>query len=73
MVEITSQVRQWGRSVGIVIPKEEAERAHIKTGDKVRLLIMGKKNPVNETFGILKLKRPTEKILSEIDREGWDE
>ncbi|MBN2067215.1 MAG: AbrB/MazE/SpoVT family DNA-binding domain-containing protein [Candidatus Diapherotrites archaeon] len=72
MVEITSQVRRWGRSVGVVIPKEAAEKAHIKTGDKVRLLIMGK-NPLHETFGILKLKRPTEEILKEVDREGWDE
>ena len=72
LVEITSQVRQWGRSVGIVIPKETAEKAHIKTGDKIRLLIMGK-NPLRETFGILKLKRPTKEILKEVDREGWDE
>ncbi|MFA4855663.1 MAG: AbrB/MazE/SpoVT family DNA-binding domain-containing protein [archaeon] len=73
LVEITSQVRQWGRSVGIVIPKDAAEKANIKTGDKVRLLIMGKNNPLKETFGILKLKRPTEEILGEIDKEGWDE
>ncbi len=72
MVEITSQVRQWGRSVGVVIPKETAEKAHIKTGDKIRLLIIGK-NPLRETFGILKLERPTEEIMKEVDREGWDE
>jgi len=72
LVEIISQVRQWGRSVGVVIPKETAKKANIKTGDKIRLLIIGK-NPLKETFGILKLKRPTEEILKEVDKEGWDE
>ena len=73
MVEITSQVRQWGRSVGVVIPKQAAEKAQIKAGDKIKLLIMGKQNPIKETFGSVKLKRATQKILGEVDREGWDE
>ncbi len=73
MIEVTSQVRKWGSSVGIVIPKEAAKRANVKEGDTIRLLVMGKNNPIAETFGIAKLKRPTKKILEEIDREGWDE
>ncbi len=75
LVEVTSQVRKWGSSVGVVIPKEAAKRANIKSGDKIRIVINPEKNPFNETFGALKgkLKRPTEKILKEIDREGWDE
>jgi len=73
MVEVLAQVRDWGRSVGVVIPKETAAKAHIKSGDKIRLLIMEKKNPIEETFGILKFKRPVKEILKEVDREGWDE
>jgi hypothetical protein len=34
---------------------------------------MKKKNPLEETFGILTLKRSTEEILREVDEEGWDE
>lgn len=73
MAEVTAQVREWGRSVGVVIPKETAARARIKSGDKIRLMIMEKKNPLSETFGILKLKRPTKEILKEVDKEAWDE
>ena len=34
--------------------------------------IKKKRNPLKETFGILKLKRKTEDILKEVDKEGWD-
>ena len=75
MVEITSNVRKWGSSVGVIIPKDAAKKANIKSGDKIRIVINPEKNPFDETFGALKgrLKRPTEKILKEIDREGWDD
>jgi bifunctional DNA-binding transcriptional regulator/antitoxin component of YhaV-PrlF toxin-antitoxin module len=75
VVEICSQVRKWGSSVGVVIPKEAAKKAGVRDGDKVCIIISKEKNPFDETFGSLKgkLKRPTEKILKEIDRDGWDE
>ena len=73
LVEITSQVRRWGRSVGIVIPKETVKKANIKAGDEIRLFVIGKNNPLQETFGILKPKRPTEQVLKEVDRELWNE
>jgi len=73
MVEITAQVREWGRSIGVVIPKEAASKAHLNAGDRIRLLIMKNKNPLKETFGILKFKRSTEEILREVDKEAWNE
>lgn len=73
MGEVLAQVRQWGRSIGVVIPKEAAQSAHLKSGDTIRLLIMGKKSPISETFGVVKLKRSTKEILKDVDREGWDE
>lgn len=73
MVEIISQVRKWGSSVGVVIPKEAAKKANVKTGDKITIIIQPERNPLKETFGILKPKRSTEKILKEVDKEGWDE
>lgn len=73
MVEVTAQVRQWGRSVGIVIPKETAVKARLKPGDEVRVSIMKKNNPLKELFGITKFSRPIGKILKEVDREAWNE
>ena len=31
------------------------------------------KNPIKETFAILKFKRSTQDILDESDKESWDE
>ena len=73
MVEVLAKIRTWGRSLGVVIPKEKAEEAKLKSGDEVRLLILDKKNPIRETFGIAKFSRPTQEILDEVDREGWDD
>lgn len=72
MIETEAQVKEWGRSVGIVIPKDAVLKERIAVGDTVRILIKKKGNPLKKTFGIIKLKRSTEEILNEIDKEGWD-
>ena len=72
MAELTAQIREWGRSIGIVIPKDFALKSNLKSGDKIKLLILKNKNPLKETFGIAKFSRPTSKILNEVDKEGWD-
>jgi len=72
MVEVTAQIRRWGRSLGVVIPKGASDKAKLKEGKKVRLIISDDQNPIRETFGIAKLKKPTKRLLREIDREGWD-
>ncbi len=73
MIETETQVREWGRSVGIIIPKDAVLKERILVGDIVKILINKKKNPLKETFGIIKFEKSTEKILKEIDKEGWNE
>jgi len=72
MIETEAQIREWGRSVGVVIPKEVVVKERIKVGDNVKILIKKKSNPLKETFGILRLKRSTDEILKEIDKESWN-
>lgn len=73
MIEVESQIREWGRSLGVVIPKNAIINEKIKAGDIVKLLIKKKINPLKETFGTLKLKKSTEEILREVDEEGWND
>ncbi len=73
MEEVQTQVREWGRSLGVVIPKEAALKEHLKEGDIVKLLIMKKSNPIKKTFGTFRFKRSTKEMLAEADRESWDE
>src|SRR3989344_6390926 len=73
MIEVKSKVRQWGRSLGIVLPKEEIKIEAIEKDDLVTVLISKKKNPLKETFGTLRIRKSTDEILKESDRDAWDE
>ena len=73
MIEVEAKVRKWGRSFGVVIPKEKIKEEGINENESVTLLIGKKRNVLEETFGTLKLKRTTQEILDESDREDWDE
>ncbi len=67
--------REWGRSLGFVIPKDIVKKENIKKGDKLKVIIQknkGEENPLKITFGTLKMKTPTDQLLKEIDEEGWD-
>ena len=73
MIEVEAKVRKWGRSFGVVIPKDKIKEEGIKEDETITLLIGKRTNVLKETFGTLKLKRTTQEILDESDREDWDE
>ena len=73
MLEVKAKVREWGRSLGIVLPKETAKVEGIKKNDTVTLLISKKNNALKETFGTLSFKESTDEILKKSDEEAWDE
>ncbi|MBI4163980.1 MAG: AbrB/MazE/SpoVT family DNA-binding domain-containing protein [Candidatus Aenigmarchaeota archaeon] len=73
MKEVQTQVREWGRSLGVVIPKDAAIEEHIKPGDTIKLLILKKSNPLKRTFNSFKFKKSTKEMLEEADMESWDE
>jgi antitoxin component of MazEF toxin-antitoxin module len=69
---VAVKTRQWGHSLGIVIPSEMVERLNIKPDEEVVLEIQKKENALKELFGALKFQKPTAKILDEVrkDLEG---
>ncbi len=73
MTEIRSQLREWGRSLGVVIPKEVVIKEKLKAGETIEMIIRKKTNPVNKTFGTFKFKKITKEMLKESDEEAWDE
>jgi antitoxin component of MazEF toxin-antitoxin module len=73
MIEVEVKVRKWGRSFGVVIPKEKIKEEGIKENDTIKLLIGKRTNVLRETFGTMKFKRTTQEILDESDREDWNE
>ena len=70
MIEKETRLKKWGNSIGVIIPKEEAEKENLKINQRVRIII----NPVDlirvkDIFGkFKKMKKPTSKIMKEIDR-----
>jgi len=66
-----AQIREWGGSLGLVIPNELVLQDQLKAGDTVEFILLKRGSVVREVFGKLKLKRSTDEILKEIDEEGW--
>ena len=73
MIEVRAKIRKWGRSFGVVIPKEMVLKERLKENETVKLLIVKPTNALRETFGSLKIKRSTQEILDESDKELYDE
>ena len=69
MIEITTKIRKWGNSFGIVIPHSKVEKDSIKEGNEVNVLINKNENILKETFGTFKFKKSTQKMIDEIDKE----
>lgn len=63
--------KQWGNSVGITIPKEIIEKENISPNKRMKFLVIGDEKILKKAFGSLKLKKPTQKVMDEID-EGYD-
>ena len=75
METIDVKVKKWGNSFGVVIPKEIIINNNLKEGSDVELLVRAKnKTKVKDVFGILKgkIKKPTDQILKEVDKELWE-
>lgn len=69
MIETECNVRKWGSSLGIVIPKEVAEKIQLKAEQKVKVLIEKTGTAkVKEIFGMLKLEKPTEMLITDAER-----
>lgn len=70
------KLKKWGNSFGVVIPKEIVDSENFKEGDEIEyMIIKDSKRRFDELFGSLKrkLKKPTEQMMREMDRELYPE
>ncbi|MBS3054131.1 MAG: AbrB/MazE/SpoVT family DNA-binding domain-containing protein [Candidatus Aenigmarchaeota archaeon] len=72
METVKIRARAWGNSVGLVIPKEIAEKEGIKPGKEVEILITKKTNVLKETFGTMKFKKSAQEMKDELRKELYD-
>ena len=73
MIEFESKLKRWGRSFGIIVPMEKLRKTGIGKNETVEVILNKKKNPLKKHFGTFKFNRPIKEILSEGDKESWDE
>ena len=75
MKTIETTAKRWGNSIGIIIPKKVIDKEHIKTKDRVRILIIKESDRIlRETFGLAKdkIKKTAQQIKNEIRNELYD-
>lgn len=64
--------KQWGNSVGITIPRKIIEKENISPRKRTKFLVVGSEmENLKKAFGSLKIKKPTQKAMDEIDA-GYD-
>ncbi len=62
---IVAKVRKWGNSIGLLVPKKEAEKMGLRENQDVSVEIIVKTNPLKELFGSLKFSKSTKQLLKE--------
>ena len=74
MVVVQNEIKKWGNSMAVVIPKEAVEKEHLKEGEKVTLIIVKEnKNVLKETFGTFKFKKSAQQMKDEIRKELYND
>ena len=64
--------KRWGNSLGVTIPNEIVKREKFSSQKEVTVFVLGNQmETVRKTFGTLKITKPTQEIMDEID-EGYD-
>ena len=73
MEQFKAVPKKWGNSLGVTIPSEVIKSENLKTNEEAIFLVMkDNRNNIKKMFGTLKIKKPTQQVMDEID-EGYDE
>ena len=72
MQQITTKIRKWGNSCGVIIPKEVLKKEHLRAGKTVTLTLnTNEVTRVKDIFGLLKgkLKKDTQTLMDELNKD----
>jgi len=70
-METKAIVKEWGNSLGIIIPKEIARKEDLKVNDEIVVDIIKKKD-LMDLFGSLKFKKGSQELKDEARKEWGD-
>ena len=72
MAELTTKIRRWGNSFGIMIPLEVLRIKGFKEGEEIDAILIKKGNVLRETFGTHKFSKSVKQLMKETDRDLYD-
>ncbi|MEK6874867.1 MAG: hypothetical protein AABX52_03915 [Nanoarchaeota archaeon] len=71
MIETDVEVKKWGDSLAVIIPRQLAEEEHIGVRDRIHLRI-DKETDLSDIFGIAKgITKNTQELKDEA-KKGWE-
>ncbi len=73
LIETEVQLKKWGSSVGVLLSKKDLQKEGLKEGQKVKIIVVKKSNPLRETFGTIKFSKSTAQLLKEVDKALWND
>ena len=62
---ITCKTKQWGNSIGVILPKDIIREKNIKPDEEIIIDIEKKRSILRELFGALRFKKSTKTLLEE--------
>ena len=74
MTELTTKIRRWGNSYGIIIPQGVLKERDMREGEEIDAILLKKRkrNVLQETFGTMKFKKSTKQMMKEMDKALYD-
>ena len=63
------KTKQWGNSIGVIIPRTVVEELGIVPGEEVIVDFKKKHNVLKELFGSIRFKRKPQEIVKEVRKE----
>lgn len=66
---IEVKTKEWGNSLGIIIPAEVAQKLHLKPEEEILIEIEKKNDVLKELFGSAKFKKSSKKMIRDFRKE----
>ena len=68
-MNIEAKTKQWGNSIGIIIPSSAVEKLNIKADETINLDINKKGNVLREMFGRAKTDKNSKEIIEKTRKD----
>jgi len=67
---IQVRLRKWGNSLGIILPKDFADRERLQENKKIIIKIV-KEADLSDIFGLVKKRKMPGQKMKDLSREEW--